>query len=87
MSGGTIVLYSTILYFFVIWEDQNRNPNMNNKDLEGLEEGLMSGGDKVEEYGLKPNQLQDNTLVTHWFVTNNKQKTTCDIQWRSCRKV
>ena len=57
MSGGTIVLYSTILYFFVIWEDQNRNPNMNNKDLEGLEEGvMMSGNNKVEESGLKPNQ-------------------------------
>ena len=58
MGGGTIVLYSTIIHFFVIREDQNRNPNMNNKDLEGLEEGVMSGGgnEKVEESGLKPNQ-------------------------------
>ena len=31
---------------------------MNNKDLEGLEEGLMmsGGNEKVEESGLKPNQ-------------------------------
>merc|ERR1719458_1135950 len=27
-----MMFQSTILYFFVIWDDQHRNPTMNNKD-------------------------------------------------------
>ena len=50
---------STIAQYYIsLLSGKIRNPNMNNKDLEGLEEGLMmsGGNEKVEESGLKPNQ-------------------------------